>query len=196
MKEEQPSTAIEAAIQPAELRPRIYVASLADYNNGRLHGDWLDATADAPVIQAGIDQMLDASPEPGAEEYAIHDYDDFAGLRLGEYESIDTVVRVARGLQEHGRAFAAWAKLAGVAHADADSFRAHYLGSWGTIGEYAWDLEIDLGVDRYLSGIPPDLKPYIHFDARAFVRDAISSGELASRNDADETHVFLAPGTG
>ncbi|KDA00731.1 antirestriction protein ArdA, partial [Hyphomonas oceanitis] len=49
--------------------PRIYVACLAAYNNGRLHGAWIDAiTPDA--IRAGVREMLATSPEPDAEEWA------------------------------------------------------------------------------------------------------------------------------
>jgi len=52
---------------------RIYVASLSDYNAGRLHGAWIDATQDADEIEAEVQEMLAASPEPIAEEWAIHD---------------------------------------------------------------------------------------------------------------------------
>ncbi|MBA3067902.1 MAG: antirestriction protein ArdA, partial [Hyphomonas sp.] len=51
--------------------PRIYVACLAAYNAGRLHGRWIDATT-PNEIRAEARAMLAASPEPGAEEHAIH----------------------------------------------------------------------------------------------------------------------------
>lgn len=38
--------------------PRIYVACLASYNNGRMHGEWIDATADADEMQAEVDRIL------------------------------------------------------------------------------------------------------------------------------------------
>ena len=37
--------------------PRIYVACLASYNAGILHGEWIDAT-DADVIREAIANML------------------------------------------------------------------------------------------------------------------------------------------
>ncbi|HCN93064.1 MAG TPA: antirestriction protein ArdA, partial [Hyphomonas sp.] len=52
-------------------RPRIYVACLAAYNNGRLHGRWIDAT-DPHEVWQHVRGMLAASPEPDAEEWAIH----------------------------------------------------------------------------------------------------------------------------
>jgi len=82
--------------------PRIYVACLAAYNNGRLHGAWIDANQSADDIAAEVQTMLAASPEPGAEEWAIHDYEGFGELRLSEWESFERVASIAAGIAEHG----------------------------------------------------------------------------------------------
>lgn len=44
--------------------PRIYVASLSDYNNGLLHGVWIDAAQDADSIRDEINAMLMESKYP------------------------------------------------------------------------------------------------------------------------------------
>ena len=62
----------------------IYVACLAAYNNGKLHGCWIDATQELDDIQDQINSMLVSSPEEDAEEYAIHDYEGFGSYSLGE----------------------------------------------------------------------------------------------------------------
>ncbi|MFE3579317.1 antirestriction protein ArdA [Streptomyces vinaceus] len=80
---------------------QIYAACLASYNNGILHGEWIDATQDPDSIDHAIRLMLEASPMPGAEEYAIHDYDGFGGLPLGEYESLDDLHAIALALDEY-----------------------------------------------------------------------------------------------
>ena len=49
-----------------KVQPRIYVASLSDYNAGRLHGTWLDADVEAADLAEGVQAMLASSPEPGA----------------------------------------------------------------------------------------------------------------------------------
>lgn len=43
--------------------PKVYVASLSDYNAGRLHGVWIDANQDADDIQEAVKAMLAKSPE-------------------------------------------------------------------------------------------------------------------------------------
>ena len=72
-----------------EETPRIYAACLAAYNNGRLHGRWIDATQEPDDIQAEISEMLAASPITDAEEWAIHDYEGFEGARLEGYSGIE-----------------------------------------------------------------------------------------------------------
>src|SRR4051812_23427656 len=97
-----------------EARPRIYVASLSDYNAGILHGTWLDADQDLEDLNQAAADMLEASPtDTHAEEIAIHDYEHFGGYRVEEYDSLDWISRVARGISEHGPAFSAWADICG-----------------------------------------------------------------------------------
>lgn len=43
---------------------QIYAACLAAYNNGRLHGAWIDASSDTDEMQNAINAMLRASPCP------------------------------------------------------------------------------------------------------------------------------------
>ncbi|MDA0266167.1 MAG: antirestriction protein ArdA [Cyanobacteria bacterium] len=82
--------------------PRIYVADLAAYNNGYLHGVWIDATQDLDEIWAEINAMLKASPVEFAEEYAIHDYENFAGYSVGENEGLESLQAIACFIEEHG----------------------------------------------------------------------------------------------
>ena len=69
----------------AQARPRFFAASLSDYNNGILHGEWIDASADVSAMRAEVDEMLTRSPshalfgEP-AEEWVIADSDGFVGV--------------------------------------------------------------------------------------------------------------------
>lgn len=79
---------------------RIYVACLAAYNNGILHGCWIDATQGEDHLWEGIKAMLAVSPVPGAEEHAIHDYEGFDGVSLSEYESMQHVAELATFIDE------------------------------------------------------------------------------------------------
>ena len=80
---------------------KIYVACLESYNNGILHGKWVDATKEVDEIESEITTMLKESSILEAEEWAIHDYDGFGDLHLGEYPSLSSIHKIALFLQEH-----------------------------------------------------------------------------------------------
>ena len=44
------------------LQPKIYIADLAAYNNGYLHGEWVDATLEVEEIEEKIEEILANSP--------------------------------------------------------------------------------------------------------------------------------------
>lgn len=127
--------------------PRIYVACLAAYNNGRLHGEWIDADQSADELQEDVLRMLAASPEPGAEEWAIHDYEGFGELRLSEWESFERMSAIAAGIAEHGDAFSAWLSYDASQDAtDMQAFEEAYRGEWDSLRAYAENFADDIGL--------------------------------------------------
>ncbi|PMY95039.1 antirestriction protein ArdA, partial [Pseudomonas sp. FW305-124] len=80
----------------------------ASYNAGTLFGKWIDANQTAEEIHADISAMLRGSPEAGAEEWAVHDYEGFGEISLSEWPDISRVSAIARLLEDHGDAFSLW----------------------------------------------------------------------------------------
>jgi antirestriction protein len=187
-----PEQAEEQDHEP-KLKARIYVASLSDYNAGRLHGTWIDAAQDPKDLLAAIGRMLAASPEPGAEEWAIHDYEGFAGLRLGEYESIEQISTIALGIAEHGAAFGAWAKHLGRScWEDLDKFEECYRGRWDSLAEYAEDFLDACGLQQIIEEhVPEEFQPYVTIDAAALGRDMALNGEMSVVEDDPAGGVFI-----
>ena len=166
--------------------PRIYVASLSDYNSGILHGRWIEAVTDPEAMQNEIDEMLRMSPTTArygdlAEEWAIHDYDGFGELRLDEYEALSTIARVAGGIYEHGEAFAAYASLVGTREIDGlELFEDRYQGEWDSVQSYAEHLLDELDAERVVNEAPEWLQPYLKLDAEGFARDLEYSGDITT----------------
>jgi antirestriction protein len=173
-------------------RPQVYIADLAAYNNGILHGRWIDAAQDAESLQDNISAMLAESATPGAEEWAIHDYEGFGPLRLDEFESTATVSRLARGIAKHGTAFAALAEWLGTDSANEETFLSHYRGSWTSPEAYAEDLLQDIGAWDYLEHVPEWLRPYARLDVEGFARDLQLGGDIYTADDGDQVHIFDA----
>ncbi len=163
--------------------PRIYVACLASYNAGKLHGRWIDAT-DADVIREGIRAMLAESDEPIAEEWAIHDYDNFGGLSISEYEDIDKVAELGALIEEHGEAFAVFADHEGVEYATVERFNEAYCGESDSEKDYAEDIFDEL----YAHEVPEHLQNYIDYEA--FARDLFIDSNYSARSESGQLYVF------
>ena len=167
-------------------QPRIYVASLADYNEGRLHGEWIDAAQDEEELERCVKEMLARSPSPGAEEWAIHDYEGFGLLRLDEFESLASVAKVASGIAEHGPAFAAWAAHVGTDSEALDEFEDAYMGEWESAVAFAEEMLDDMGhIEEIMRNVPEHLAAYVQIDYEGFVSDLVRNGELATLEKPD-----------
>jgi antirestriction protein len=165
--------------------PRIYVASLTDYNNGILHGCWIDADQDAGTIQDEINDMLAESPTTAkypdqvAEEWAIHDYEGFPHLH--EYETIETVAALGQALEEHGDAMRAFLSIyEGDPKDAAEQFERRYCGEYDSHREFVWGFLDDTGM---WDTIPEWAQPY-------FDEDAYWNGELRFDFDEVDGHYF------
>jgi antirestriction protein len=181
--------------------PRIYIASLSDYNAGILHGVWLPAADEPEAIQGRISSMLADSPttrrygEP-AEEWAIHDYEGFGSfVHLGEYEPLAQVAALARGIVAHGEAFAAWWAMDPPDETDDDhlegNFEEHFLGEYGSVVEFAEQMLEDLGVDvDDLPDVPEAIRPYIQVDVEAYARDLQYGGDISTVDNEKGVYVF------
>jgi len=163
--------------------PRIYVACLAAYNNGILHGVWIDATDDD--IHEQIQAMLAASPMPEhCEEYAIHDYSGFYGMHLSEYEDLARVHDLAVLIEKHGEAFAKYCDNMGD-DADEDSFEEAFQGHWDSELAFTENLIDDLGL---LHDVPEILQRY--FDTESYARDLFLGGDYYSI-ESSEGGIFV-----
>lgn len=175
--------------------PQIWVGSLSDYNNGILYGDWIDAARDATEVHADIQTMLVASPWAArsgevAEEWGIFDYEGFGPASVQQHDSIDAVARVARGIAEHGLAFAAWASIT-EDDDTLDSFEDAYLGHYDSAEGYVEQLIDDLGYEQLLDdAIPESLRPYVQIDIAGLARDMQIGGDISSV-PADDGGVWI-----
>lgn len=167
------------------LKPRIYVACLAAYNNGYLHGAWIDASDDLDAIQAQVAKMLASSPIPDAEEYAIHDYEDFGDFSLSEYAGIERAHDIALFLADTGKLGAMLlAHFCGDLD-DAQNALEEYAGCYESIADFAQALTEETTV------IPEPLRVYIDYEAMA--RDMELNGDIiALEEDFHRVHILWA----
>lgn len=179
--------------QEPELCPRIYVASLADYNAGRRHGVWIKAWRVPDEIHTIINEMLATSPEPGAEEFAIHDYEGFSLVPISEYDSIERVSAVASGIMEYGEAFAGWVAHMGDSEdaLDHDKFDEAYMGEWQSFEAMAEDWLEQYGVFKQVEdAIPESLRPYVKVDVERMAQELEADMVSVTKPDGSGVWIF------
>lgn len=88
--------------------PRVYIACLSSYNNGDLHGDWINLNG-SEEISRRISLILDSSPVSKAKEYAIHDHE-YCG-NIHEYSGIDEINEIVNAYQAAQSEGIEWADL-------------------------------------------------------------------------------------
>lgn len=164
-------------------QPRIYVACLAAYNNGYLHGCWIDATTPEEIM-AHVRAMLADSHLPDADEWSIHDYEGFKGASLSEYASFETVCALVDFIAEHGRL---GAKVHRHYSDDLEQARAafdDYAGEYRSVADFAEELTRESGTE-----IPASLQYYIDWDAMG--RDMELNGDIFTvETGFDQVHIF------
>jgi len=162
---------------------RIYVADLAAYNNGKLHGVWIDATDDLEDIQEQVNKMLAESPEQDAEEYAIHDFEGFSGYGLSEYEGLESAHNVACFIEEYP-------EIGGELldyFSDIDEARKaaeeNYCGCYKSLADDVEELT------EQTTQIPESLTYYIDYEKMG--RDMEMGGDVFTiETSFEEVHIF------
>ena len=168
--------------------PRIYVACLASYNAGRLHGKWIEASQTADEIREEIDEILRSSPEFIAEDWAIHDYEGFEGIRISEHENIELIAEFAALVEEQRELIGRLVDHCGGLNEIEEAKRMleeDYAGEADSLEDWAENFLDDTGV---LGEVPSSLRYYIDF--KSYGRDAELSGDIFTIEIDSKVHVF------
>lgn len=178
---------------------RLYIACLASYNNGVLYGKWIDASSDVEEMQEEISTILRGSPYPNAkvtcpqcddcpmeslgcgtchgtgkvpsaEEWAVHDYEDFPNM--GEYPDLKEVAAFAELVDEMDGQHTQEAIQAVVdeVHGDLESAKdmleEKYCGTYDSFREYAEEVADEL-IESLGKGANETLTNYFDYDSYA-----------------------------
>ncbi|MBK6895489.1 MAG: antirestriction protein ArdA [Alphaproteobacteria bacterium] len=161
---------------------RIYVACLAAYNDGILHGRWIDATQGEEHIRDAIKAMLAKSPIMFAEEWAIHDHEGFEGIGISEYADMASVCAIAAFIDEYGSVAAKLMEHCGDLEDAKETMRDRYAGVYSSVADFAQELTEET------TQIPENLQYYIDWESMA--RDLEINDILALETGFEEVHIF------
>ena len=139
---------------------RIYVASLAKYNEGRLVGRWIDLPA--YDLWEQVEDML-----AGDEEWAIHDYE--APFSISEYENLDELNEVAELDEDSDLPRLAFLVEQGY---NLDYALEHYEDVTFYSGMSLEDVTEELVNDGLFGTVPEKILPYFNFEMLAHELDS------------------------
>lgn len=168
---------------------RLYVADLAEYNAGRLHGRWIDVNGmDEEDLAAEIAASVKLNPHSDGErnEHAFHDHEGFGNL-IGEYTGVSRIVElieIADELGDDWPLYVAYAESLGSDDVSADDFKDAYVGSFDSFRDYA----IQTFDEVYGSQVPDFLSAYIDYDA--YARDLEADMTVIRVSGDFQAHVF------
>ena len=129
------------------MKINIYVTSLADYNAGRLVGEWISLNNKTyDEVMKEVQEMLKKSKEEVAEEWAIHDYE--SPFAISEYEFIRDLMDIVAAYDNCEADEAAKDAAAKVFDKDDlekvyNNFWDYYQGQYGSLEYYAEEMAID-----------------------------------------------------
>jgi antirestriction protein len=177
--------------------PRVWIGCLAAYNEGHLHGEWVDAT-DVDVMNEVLEHVLKTSPAHHAEEWFIADHEGF-GDAIGEYTPFERVAALGALIEEHGEAFRAyltWLDDADSIESDEleDNFYADYRGEWDSEKDFIYQQVDDLGAFQVCEGptysmtcitVPDDHVLVQYFDWDGYTEEQFRHGPYTSVKTSD-----------
>ena len=152
---------LQACLKCPKEGPAVYVACLAAYNSGTLHGKWVDLSEVSELsfdedgmvtaLQQCIDLVLADSPEPGAEEWAIHDSQGLPKVLMGENPELSDLAAFTRQWElacedSDDDAFKSWCDHIGEVQTYED-FLESYRGSWDSEADFAQQFYEDQGLE-------------------------------------------------
>lgn len=118
-----------------------------------------------------------------AEGWAIHNYENFGGYHVHDYESIETISRIAHLLVKYGEPFAAYLVHAGGMSSDIENnFQDAFCG--------IYESQMDFAVKSFDNAhhIPDDLAPYINYEKVR--RDLFTGDYWSARLNKGNVAVF------
>lgn len=180
--------------------PRIYVADLAAYNAGYLHGKWFDPADfdyDADELHSAVQEMLEdghrqyaaATLSEKHEEWAIHDYEEFDGVQISEWQQFDFVCELAQALDDKGEAFGLFVSHFGLEISDAVSaFDEAYIGDM-SLEDYAYNLVEECYLPELSGGSKEFFESYFDYDK--FARDLKLGGDVVEISPRYDAHYLF-----
>ena len=180
--------------RPDHGQPQVWAGALAAYNNGDLHGAWIDVTSDLDEVMAAVQEVLSTSPVKGEEEWDVMDTSNVVeGFRCS-VEGAVLSVGICEALKDAGQsdprgllgAYVDWqgADTLTDPHDAAEEILDKLLGKYENLRHYADEVAAEVLEQQ---GITDGHFAYRFFNWASHAHDMDCNGDV---HVSDEGYVF------
>lgn len=164
-------------------RFQVWIGCLAAYNNGALHGEWVNLADGVDVFDEACKRVLEASPVPDAEELDVFDTNGIGNIGLGTardlaewFDEADEPAEVVRVVVWNDDS---------VESALQDDLHRSYPGDARVYGPFDWQSEAEDAANQYFDDVYYEAIalaesgscPWLRFDYEAARRDCFTIRE-------------------
>ncbi|WP_280442600.1 antirestriction protein ArdA [Nocardia brasiliensis] len=185
--------------QQPSLNPRLYITRGLPLRAELTDGTWVDMAREPRDIYAEMYAVLAADEATESIPLYIWDYDGFGAFEvttgavdLEGVDSIELLAQVARGITQHGPAFAAYASAFDADPELLNLFAASYKGQHESMAAYVRQLFEPLRIeDRLQQAVPATLEEFVSVDYAAIGEEMLRQGDVvAIPAEGDAVWVF------
>lgn len=182
----EPGSTPEGEAAPIRYPAIRIVPAVADERSAS--GIWVYAAVDAIELERSARAVCADYPELNTSGVRITDSQYFGDFTVHPDDDLSTVARVARGIHEHGDAFAFWAEFHDADPDMLDAFEAAYQGEWGSPGADRMFARSDLNETA-----SPRLADYLTLDYESIAELMWRDGRIyLAFNDRGKVWIFDA----
>jgi antirestriction protein len=170
--------------------PRIYVANLEAYNNGKLVGIWLDLGDydDAKELMKEINNFIKNS---GGDEYAIHDTENIPSSLYSEYMGENDFQEIYNMMELAEENHLPLEVVMMVINEYGESAVEEFMGKYDNEEDFAEQLVDDLGIENFI-----DFQSYLDISEtdRRILAEEMASSYADDIRDEDEGRRLIEEG--
>ena len=165
------------------LTPRLYIASLKDYNNEKLYGVWVDADQPPELILREINLMLKNSKFKNAEEWRIDGFENFGDFEVSEFDSLNNISKLAFLIIEHGEIFADFVNYQGeFTENSEENFLESYVG--------LYDSKESFSMIHFDTTYPNTCIDSLYIDYEMYMRDLFCESYIDFKTANNQVAIF------
>ncbi len=176
--------------------PRVWIGALSARNEGNLHGTWVRANRGIEYLKRHVDAILHTSPVEDEEEWYIADTDNFKGIDIHEYTSLEAVAELGRLVETHGEPFVHYARHIGYESVEGleERFRNAYRGEFTSLAAYVEDQLTEQEALDFIDQAPEWLQPHVSIDFEMIGNGWESEGLIAIESwNHSVTYIYVDP---